>query len=1057
MKDQTQSTIKLLEALTERAKELSCLYSIEELLKGTDLDIDQVCEGIIKVIPPGWQFPEICTAMISMNDKEYQPPDFLETPWMQSADIEVQDEVIGAVRVYYIREMPTADHGPFLKEEKKLIETIADRIGHFMLYQRMKGVFREWQTGNNGRLENRKADWEAVLDLLRQTDNALFLRLSNKMLNHLCWSGIQEAEKLKLSSTPRENGQGKIQGEDTDLHLPKRILAFSTELTETIFRIAADHLSDEEILSKIQTWIQEDKLGSLVQTVHRHLPLSEVTDALRRYSYTTSEDMDDRNPVSHGLKVSLIRRILSDQLDYINLAKNHVSIEDLFNLLQKVIFSADSHGKLGGKSAGLFLASQVVKENRDALSDFRFPRTWYISSDMMLQFMHYNHIDEIIEQKYKDINRVRLEYPHVVQTFANSVFPPDVVKGLSMALDEFGEHPLIVRSSSLLEDRMGAAFFGKYKSLFLANQGTKQERLAALEGAVAGVYASIFSPDAIEYRAERGLLDFSEEMGIMIQEVVGTPVGHYFLPAFSGVAQSNNEYRWSRQIRREDGVVRLVPGLGPRLCGLAGDDHPVWLAPGRPDLRANVTVEETIRYAPRKVEVINLQTRVVETIETDKLLEEFGAALPFFDQMFSVHEKGELRPATDHDVDLHRHECVVTFDGLISRSPFVLQIQTLVKTLEQEFGMPVEIEFASDGKRLHLLQCRPQTYFRDARPVPIPKDVPRDRMIFSANRYVSNGWVPNITHIVFIDPRRQEDLEDEACREAVVKSIGKLNRLLPKRQFILMGPGQWGSQGGGGAGLPVTYFDISNTAVLIELAHPGGGNAPELSFGTHFFQELVESNIRYLPLYPEEEGIVFNERFLRGAPNILADLLPEHAPLSDLVRLIDVPESKDGMVVQVLMNADLDEALGMVTERRADTGEPGGGQQIEEENLENYWRWRQGMAEQIAAELNPGRFGVVGLYLFGSTKNGTAGPGSDIDLLVHFRGTAEQEEDLLLWLEGWSLCLDEMNYIRTGYRSRGLLDVHIVTDDDIERKSSYASKINAVTDAARPMKLRESE
>jgi len=200
---------------------------------------------------------------------------------------------------------------------------------------------------------------------------------------------------------------------------------------------------------------------------------------------------------------------------------------------------------------------------------------------------------------------------------------------------------------------------------------------------------------------------------------------------------------------------------------------------------------------------------------------------------------------------------------------------------------------------------------------------------------------------------------------------------------------------------------------------------------------------------------VFNERFLRGAPNILADLLPEHASLSDIIRLIDVPESTGGLVLQVLMNADLDEALGILTERRSATGAPDGEQRTEEENLENYWRWRQGMAEQIAAEMDPGRFGVVGLYLFGSTKNGTAGPGSDIDLLVHFRGTDEQEEDLMLWLEGWSLCLDEMNYMRTGYRSGGLLDVHIVTDDDIKKKSSYAAKIDAVTDAARPMKLRE--
>ena len=96
--------------------------------------------------------------------------------------------------------------------------------------------------------------------------------------------------------------------------------------------------------------------------------------------------------------------------------------------------------------------------------------------------------------------------------------------------------PIIVRSSSLLEDLTGAAFSGKYKSLFLGNQGPKTEQLAALMDAIAEVYASVFGPDPTEYRTERGLLDVHEEMGILIQEVVGTRVGPYYFPAFAGVA-----------------------------------------------------------------------------------------------------------------------------------------------------------------------------------------------------------------------------------------------------------------------------------------------------------------------------------------------------------------------------------------------------------------------------------------------------------------------------------------------------------------------------------------
>ncbi len=117
-------------------------------------------------------------------------------------------------------------------------------------------------------------------------------------------------------------------------------------------------------------------------------------------------------------------------------------------------------------------------------------------------------------------------------------------------ISDFKDNPIIVRSSSLLEDNFGYAFSGKYKSLFVPNLGTEEERLHALMDAIAEVYASTFSPDPIEYRRERGLLDFNEEMGILIQEVVGTRVGPYFLPTYAGVAFSRNEFRWSPRIQQ---------------------------------------------------------------------------------------------------------------------------------------------------------------------------------------------------------------------------------------------------------------------------------------------------------------------------------------------------------------------------------------------------------------------------------------------------------------------------------------------------------------------------
>jgi pyruvate, water dikinase len=346
------------------------------------------------------------------------------------------------------------------------------------------------------------------------------------------------------------------------------------------------------------------------------------------------------------LRAALVRRFFSEEIDYINIAKELVTLEDFYDLSRHLVHSPNSHGKLGGKSAGVFLARKIVErmqKEHKGLEGIRFPRTWYVASDGVLAFIRHNNLEDVYDRKYMEIDQVRQQYPYVVQVFKSSPFPPELLNGLSRALEELGERPLIVRSSSLLEDRTGSAFSGKYKSLFLANVGTKTERLSALLDAVAEVYASIFGPDPIEYRAERNLLDVHEEMGIMIQEVVGTRVGKYFLPAFSGVAFSNNEFRWSPRIKREDGLVRMVFGLGTRAVDRVGDDYPVLLAPGQPGLRVNSTADEILRYSPKRVDLINLETRSFETMPVADFLKECGNELPQVRKIVSVVEHDEIK------------------------------------------------------------------------------------------------------------------------------------------------------------------------------------------------------------------------------------------------------------------------------------------------------------------------------------------------------------------------------------------------------------------------------
>jgi len=1057
MTDQEKPLDDLIWFLSERAKELNCLYRIEEILNQRNITVQEVCQLVIEAIPPGWQHPEVCQAEIVVGENRYHSPGFVRTAWVQGADLLIQEKVIGRISVYYTAERESADHGPFLKEETRLIHSIADRLSHFLMYRQMRAVFKDWQAVQTSLSKQQRPEWRGVVDMLRQTDQDLFLSISHKLLNHLCWNGVEEAKKLALYYTTDSHSGDEDALRDSNVPQQRHMLTLSNDfLSDETFKIASDHMSDSEILLFIQKRIQEDKQRFLVRSLNRNLPLSEVADAIRRYRRIAPQGAEPRGPTQRGVSAALVRRFFSEQVQFVDVAKRYVTVADFFDLLPYVIFTAESSGRLGGKSAGLYVAAKILKragQDSPLLADVKVPKTWYVTSDALLSFMYHNNLEEIVEQKYKELDQIRLEYPHVVQTFKNSHFPPEIIQGLSVALDDLGEVPLIVRSSSLLEDRMGAAFSGKYKSLFLANQGSKQERLDALKDAIAEVYASTFGPDPIGYRAERGLLDFYEEMGIMIQQVVGTAVGDYFMPTFAGVAFSNNEFSWSPRIKREDGLVRLVPGLGTRAVDRLADDYPILIAPGQPGLRVNVSIDEQIRYSPHYIDVINLKTKAFETVSVAELLRTHGYSIPNLADMVSLVEGDHSRALPYAGADLKEGLMLVTFEGLLKQTTFVQRMKAILKLLQETFGTPVDIEFASDGTNFYLLQCRPQSNAQQSGSTPIPRELPANDVIFTARRYVSNGRVPDITHIVYVDPQKYGEIPDRQQMVAVGRAVGRLNTLLPKRQFIMIGPGRWGSRGDIKLGVSVTYTDVNNTACLIEVARKKGNYVPDLSFGTHFFQDLVEANIRYLPLYPDDAGIIFNEHFLTHSPNILAELVPEFESLSEVVRVIDVAQAAAGRVLQVLFNADQDEAVGLLATPKSQPASEAVVQPQHQEEQESPWRWRLRIAEIIASQLDIKQFGVKGMYVFGSTKNATAGPASDIDLLIHFVGTPVQRQTLQSWLDGWSLCLDEMNYLRTGHRAGGLLDVHIVTDQDIAAKTSYAAKINAVTDPARPLAI----
>jgi hypothetical protein len=909
----TSDVNRILDALQERAKELTCLYRVHEICNQADASLDEVLRSVTNVLPHGWQYPAECAARIEATGIVCEPPGFARTPWVQSAPIRVQGETIGKVEVLYTKAFPEADEGPFLKEERKLLETVAERIGQLLLKRHLLDGLQALPDAASPPFRRPRGDWGIVVDFLRKTDAHLLVRISRRMINHLCWNGVAAAQDL----LPKFAGARPAEEGDENRPTARRSLDALGGVADEAFRIAADHLPSDEIVRLIQKWIKDEKAGFLTEAVENQgTSLTEIAEALGRFQNAGLEDRELSRAIQVELRVGLARRFLTDDLHFINTAKDYVEVFDFFELTRRVVCPPRSHGRLGGKASGLFLAAQIVRKSTEfaeLLGDVKIPKTWYVTSDGILNFIEFNELEDLYNRKYLEIDQVRREYPHVIQVFKNSNFSPDIVKGLSLALDDFEERPIVVRSSSLLEDRVGAAFSGKYKSLFLANQGPKAERLAALMDAVAEVYASVFGPDPIEYRAERGLLDVHEEMGILIQEVVGTRVGKYFLPTFAGVAFSTNEFRWSERIRREDGLVRLVPGLGTRAVDRVGDDYPILVAPGQPGLRVNVTPDEVVRYSPRKADVINLEKRLFETVELSDLVACCGPELPGSSDVFSVFEDDRLHRPLLVDWETKGNRFVANFEGLLSVTPFLSRIRALLKLLAEATGGPVDIEFASDGKSLHLLQCRPQSFSEDEAAEPIPRDLVPARIVFEAKKFVSRGRVPEITHIVYVDPDGYRELPDLASLKRVGRAVGRINKLLPRRRFILMGPGRWGSRGDVKLGVPVGYSDINNTAVLIEIARKRGGYVPDLSFGTHFFQDLVEASIRYLPLFPDEPDILFGEPFLRGAPNSLGELAPDFADLGGVVRVIDVPRATNGLVLRVVMDADADRAVGFLS------------------------------------------------------------------------------------------------------------------------------------------------
>ena len=758
-------------------------------------------------------------------------------------------------------------------------------------------------------------DWRQQFDDLRQRRPGLAGRVCRRLLRDLQKKKLVDLDALDELAAALQ--AGRKQAHDPNRPKPRLNNGSRQELYDLALEYAERYLEPKEITATIL--LVEKRM--LVQDGARlaedpDTPLDVLRDKIHEFlNFAPGEAVAPPEDVV-GTRAALVRRFLTDQLDFISVAKRFIRVLDFGEVLDHILPTESRYGRLGGKAAGLILAHSILQEaKREGRleADHKIPNSYFLPSNGILEFIEHNELDELINIKYKTSDEVRDEYPLVERLFKSGAFPPTIHKGLEEMLYQIGEVPLVVRSSSLLEDRIGHAFSGKYKSLFISNKGTLEMRLAALEDAIAEVYASLFHSDPIEYRRERGLIDFQEQMGILIQEVVGREAGGMLFPVFAGVAFSRCEMRWSPRIRHTDGMARLVLGLGTRAVDRTVTDYPVLVALEQPALRAVQRPDEVYRYSQHDVDVIDLRESQFETLPLADYMRRVGRSIPNMNRIFSIYRDDQILPMVGILAQLDPEDLVVTFDGLL-KSPFPRELKTMLDLLEEGLGEPVDVEFAHDGDAFFMLQCRALSRGALAQRVEVPSGVSAEHQVFSANRYVQMGQASDIEYVVLVDPRDYEELQTREEMLRVARAVGAVNKALPQRRFLMMGPGRWGSRGDIRLGVPVTYADICHTTILVEIARKKGSYLPDVSFGTHFFNDLVESGINYLPLYPDDPEVVWNDAFLNDSANCLAEVVPEFADMEHVVRVIRVADAADGRLLQVVMDAEADKALAFLAE-----------------------------------------------------------------------------------------------------------------------------------------------
>jgi len=568
--------------------------------------------------------------------------------------------------------------------------------------------------------------------------------------------------------------------------------------------------------------------------------------------------------------------------------KAHFRPEDYFFVRSHMIGT----GMIGGKACGMLLARKIIENRRPDLYRVMEPHdSHFIGSDV-----YYSYIVENGGWDLRVRQRTEKEYFTLASAFADFLlsgkFSRSMEKQFTSLLEYYGQDPIIVRSSSILEDGFGNAFAGKYESVFCANTGTPEERLEAFENAVRKVYASTMSLSALDYRKRRGLADRDEQMALLVQRVSGSHYDQYYMPCAAGVGYSYSPYRFLKDLNPSAGMLRLVMGLGTSAVDRTEGSYPRLVNLDRPEATSATTIAEKHQYSQRTLEAVNKETRTLEQITLRQIEPKLPAWLKTallehdYDIERQFRERGETRSVQ-----------FISCRGLVGRKELMRQMQEMLLLIQSEYEQPVDIEFTmnlseSGDYVINLLQCRPLHVFQDTQDVQIPEIVSSEHILLSSEgASMGLSRMIRLDLIVYIDPVYYYQMPYQE-KTRVAKAIGKVNWKFRNSgsHMMLIVPGRIGTSSPE-LGVPTSFSDISAFEVICEVAESGAGYNPELSYGSHIFQDLVEAEILYTAVFENSKTKQYHPEKLLQFENRLGDIFPELTALNDVVRICDVSAS----------------------------------------------------------------------------------------------------------------------------------------------------------------------